>query len=117
MDTIFLRELKIETLIGIYKWEKRVPQTLLIDLDIAMPNNQAGQSDDINHAIDYAKVAKHLQHDLQAQHFGLLEALAEYIAQILLNDFKAPWVKVSIAKPQAVRNCKHVGICITREKR
>jgi FolB domain-containing protein len=61
MDIIFLRELKVVTLIGIYEWEKRVPQTLQLDLDIALPNSRACQSDDIKDALDYAQVAQHIQ--------------------------------------------------------
>ena len=114
MDIIFLRELKIETLIGVYEWEKRVPQTLQIDLEIALPNSRACQSDDITDALDYADIVRHLQDVLTSRHFNLLEALAEHIALILLNDFKAPWVKVSVAKLQAIRGSRMVGISIER---
>lgn len=114
MDIIFLRELKVVTLIGIYEREKRVPQTLQLDLEIALPNSRACQSDDINDALDYAQVAQHIQSVLGEGHFSLLEALAEHIAQIILKDFNAPWVKVSVAKLQAIRDCKQVGISIER---
>jgi 7,8-dihydroneopterin aldolase/epimerase/oxygenase len=114
MDIIFLRELKVVTLIGIYEWEKRVPQTLQLDLEIALPNSRACQSDDIRDALDYAQVAAHIQSVLSDGHFSLLETLAEHIAQIILRDFNAPWVKVSVAKLQAIRNCKQVGISIER---
>jgi 7,8-dihydroneopterin aldolase/epimerase/oxygenase len=114
MDIIFLRELKLTTLIGVYEWEKRVPQTLLLDLEIGLPNQRACHSDDIADALDYADIARHIQCLLASRHFHLLEALAEHIAQILLNDFHAPWVKVSVAKLQAIRNSKMVGICIER---
>ena len=114
MDIIFLRELKVTTLIGVYEWEKRVPQTLQLDLDIALPDSRACETDDIKDALDYAEVAQHIQTVLSNGHFSLLEALAEHIAQIILKDFKAPWVKVSIAKLQAIRNCKMVGLSIER---
>lgn len=114
MDIIFLRELRIETLIGVYDWEKRVPQTLQIDLEIALPNSRACQSDDIDDALDYSEIVRHLQKVLTSRHFNLLEALAEHIAQIILNDFNAPWVKVSVAKLQAIRGSKMVGISIER---
>ena len=114
MDIIFLRELKVETLIGVYAWEKRVPQTLQLDLEIALPNSRACASDDINDALDYAQVVQHIQTVLSEGHFSLLETLAEHIAQIILKDFNAPWVKVSVAKLQAIRNCKMVGISIER---
>jgi dihydroneopterin aldolase len=114
MDIIFLRELKVTTLIGIYEREKVMPQTLQIDLDIALPNSRACFSDEIGDALNYADVAQHIQTVLSDGHFSLLETLAEHIAQIILKDFNAPWVKVSVAKLQAIRNCKMVGICIER---
>ncbi len=116
MDIIFLRELKVETLIGVYEWEKRVPQTLQIDLEIALPDSRACETDDINDALNYADIVRHIQSALASRHFNLLEALAEHIAQIIIKDFKAPWVKVSVAKLQAIRNCKMVGISIERGK-
>jgi len=114
MDIIFLRELKIETLIGVYEWEKRVPQTLQFDLDIALPDSHACQTDDIKDALNYADIVRRIQSELASRHFSLLEALAEHIAQILLNDFKAPWVKISIAKLNAIRGSKMVGVSIER---
>ncbi len=114
MDIIFLRELRVETLIGVYEWEKRVPQPLQLDLEIALPSSRAGQSDNFADALDYAEIAAHIQKVLASGHFSLLEALAEHIARILLDDFRSPWVKVSVAKLSAIRNCKQVGICIER---
>lgn len=114
MDYIFIRELKVTTLIGIYEREKRVPQTLQLDLDIALPNSRACYSDDINDALNYADVARHIQTVLSEGHFSLLETLAEHIAQIIIKDFNAPWVKVSVAKLQAIRDCRMVGISIER---
>jgi len=114
MDIIFLRDLRVDTLIGVYEWEKRVPQTLQIDLDIAVPDNQAAQTDDIKDAQNYADVVRDIQRTLASRHFNLIETLAETIAQMLLNDFKTPWVKVSVAKLNAIRGSKMVGISIER---
>lgn len=116
MDIIFLRELKVETLIGVYEWEKQLPQTLQIDLDIALPDSRACTTDDIKDALNYADIVRRIQAELASRHFNLLEALAERIAQILLDDFKAPWAKVSVAKLQAIRGSKMVGISIERGK-
>lgn len=116
MDIIFIRELKIETLIGIYEWEKRVPQTLQIDLDIALPHSLAGTSDNIVDALNYADVVRDIETTLAQHRFNLIEALAEHIAQMLLNDFKSPWVKVSVAKLNAIRGSKMVGVCIERNQ-
>ena len=114
MDIIFLRELKIDTLIGVYEWEKRVPQTLQIDLEIALPSSLACQTDNIKDALNYADIVRDIQKALASRHYNLLEALAESIAQILIDDFKAPWVKVSVAKLQAIRGSRMVGVCIER---
>ncbi|HEX5337909.1 MAG TPA: dihydroneopterin aldolase [Gallionella sp.] len=114
MDIIFLRELKIETLIGVYEWEKQVPQTLQIDLDIALPDSRACATDDICDALNYADIVRRIQTELTSRHFNLIEALAEHIAQIILKDFNAPWIKVSVAKLQAIRGSKMVGISIER---
>ena len=114
MDIIFLRELRVDTLIGVYEREKLVPQTLQIDLEIALPNSHACQSDDIADALDYSRIIAHIQEVLQSRHFNLLEAMAEHIAKILLDDFRAPWVKVSVCKLQVIRGCKLVGISIER---
>ena len=114
MDIIFLRELKIDTLIGVYEWEKRVPQTLQIDLEIALPGSLACQTDNIDDALNYADIVRDIQKTLASRHYNLLEALAENIAQILIDDFKAPWVKVSVAKLNAIRGSKMVGISIER---
>jgi len=116
MDIIFLRELRVTTLIGIYEREKIVPQALQLDLDIALPDSRACQTDDIKDALDYADVAQHIQNVLSEGHFSLLESLAEHIAQIILKDFNAPWVKVSVAKLQAIRNCRMVGVSIERKQ-
>lgn len=116
MDIIFLRELRVETLIGVYEWEKRIPQTLQLDLEIALPDSRAGLSDNIADAMDYAAVVSHIQNVLRSRHFNLLEALAEHITQILLNDFKAPWVKLSVAKINAIRGSRMVGVRIERGK-
>lgn len=114
MDTIFLRDLRVDTLIGVYEWEKRVPQTLQIDLDIAVPDMRAAQTDDIKDALNYADVVRDIQRALASRHFNLIETLAETIAQMLIHDFKTPWVRVSIAKLNAIRGSKMVGISIER---
>lgn len=114
MDIIFLRELKIDTLIGVYEWEKRVPQTLQIDMEIGLPSSRACQTDDIADALNYADIVRRIQSELASRHFNLLEALVEHIAQILLKDFNAPWVKISVAKLHAIRGSKMVGISIER---
>ncbi|PTN12830.1 dihydroneopterin aldolase [Nitrosomonas aestuarii] len=114
MDIIFLRDYKAKTLIGIYPWERKVAQTIQLDLEIALSNPHAGKTDSIDDAIDYALIVQRINTILEKKHFSLLEALAEHIAQTIINEFKSPWVKVSIAKLGIIRGVKKVGVCIER---
>lgn len=117
MDIIFLHDFKIKTLVGIYPWERKVAQTIQLDLEIALPDQRACNSDNIKDAIDYALIVQCVQEILKHKHFSLLEALAEHIAQMLMSKFKSPWVKVSIAKLGIIRGVKKIGICIERGKK
>ena len=116
MDIIFIRELRVEAWIGIYEWEKLRPQTLDFNLDIGLDTHRAGESDNIRDTVDYGKVVERIRADLKDQHFKLLEALAEHISQVILHDFKAQWVKVSVAKIAHIRSVKMVGVTITRSR-
>jgi dihydroneopterin aldolase len=114
MDIIFLHELKVKTLIGIYPWELKVAQTLQFDLEIALPASRACQTDNFEDALDYALIVRRIHEILSERHFSLLEALAEHIAQTILLEFKSPWIKVSVAKLSAIRGVKKVGVRIER---
>ncbi len=114
MDIIFIDDLRISTLIGIYPREKSVPQTVEMSLQIGTSTANAGASDTIGDTIDYAVVVERLRAELAAQHFNLLEKLAEYVAGLLLEDFGATWVRVSIAKLGMMRGVKRVGVIIER---
>lgn len=114
MDIIFLQELKAKTLIGIYPWERIVPQIIQLDLEIALPSSRACKTDNIEDALDYALIVKRINEILAEKNFSLLEALAEYIAQAILTEFKAPWVKVRVAKLGIIRGVKQLGVSIER---
>ena len=114
MDIIFLHELKVKTLIGIYPWELKVAQTIQLDLEIALPASRACQTDNFEDALDYALIVQRIHDILSERHFSLLEALAEHIAQTILLEFKSPWIKVSVAKLSAIRGVKKVGVRIQR---
>lgn len=116
MDIIFLKEFRIKTLIGIYPWEKKIPQTIELDLEIALPSNRAGQTDHIEDALDYSQVIQRINAMLKNQHFSLLETLTENIAQMILSEFNAPWVKISAAKLDVIQGVKKLGICIQRSQ-
>lgn len=114
MDIIFLHEYKLDLVIGIYEWERRLPQTLQLDLDIALPSTRAGETDRIEDTIDYGAVVTAIEASVREKHFDILEALAEHIAQLIRNDFHSPWVRVSITKLGMLRQIKRVGIAIER---
>jgi 7,8-dihydroneopterin aldolase/epimerase/oxygenase len=114
MDIIFIDDLRISTLIGIYPREQSIPQTVEISLQIGTSTVGAGASDDIHDTIDYATVVERLRGDLAAQHFHLLEKLAEHIANLLLTDFGARWVRVSVAKLGMMRGVRRAGVIIER---
>lgn len=114
MDIIFIDDFRISTLIGVYPREQSVPQTVEISLQIGLPAQNAGRSDDLRDTIDYAAVVERLRQGLSSRHFGLLEALAEYIAELLRHDFHARWVRVSVAKPGVMPGIRRAGILIER---
>ena len=114
MDIIFIDELRLSTLIGIYPRERVVPQTVEMSLQIGTSTASAGASDDIVDTIDYAVVVERLRSELASQHFNLLEKLAEYVAGLLMEQFGARWVRVSIAKLGMMRGVKRVGVIIER---
>ena len=114
MDIIFIDDLRIQTLIGIYPREQAMPQSVEISLQIGTSTVGAGASDNIHDTIDYACVVERLRNDLSSQHFNLLEKLTEHIATYLLENFAAQWVRVSVAKLGMMPGVKRVGVIIER---
>lgn len=116
MDAILLRDLRVEALIGIHKRERYVAQTVSIDLDIGLPGVAVFKSDKVADTIDYEKVALGIKALAASAHFRLVETLAERIARLLIDEFGAPWVKVSVAKIGILGNAKFVGVTIERKR-
>lgn len=114
MDIIFIEEMRAETWIGIYPREKAMPQTVELSLQIGVSTASAGASDDIRDTVDYAVVVARLRAELAARHFNLLEKLAEFVATLLLEDFAAQWVRVSVAKLGMLSGVRRVGVIIER---
>ena len=117
MDIIFIRDFRLSIKVGLYDWERVAPQTVQFDLEIALPGSGAAQSDNIDDTIDYAKVVQRLEAELRDNKIQLLEKLAEHIAGIVMGEFGAPWVKVSVTKLAALKNVRQLGVCIERGKR
>jgi len=114
MDILFLREFKLDTIIGIYDWERKIPQTIQLDVEIGLPKSRACETDNVEDTIDYAKIVARIQETLAAKPFSLVEALAEHVAQLIRSEFGAPWVKVSVAKLGLIRGIKQLGVVIER---
>ncbi|MDX5152133.1 MAG: dihydroneopterin aldolase [Acidiferrobacterales bacterium] len=114
MDITFLHGLKVDCIIGIWDWERRTRQTIVIDLDMASDVKKAAESDDIKDAVDYKAVSKRLQDYVGQSEFQLVETLAERIAGVVIDEFSVPWVRVRINKRGAVSNAGDVGIVIER---
>ena len=116
MDRIFLREIKLEAKVGIYRRERVTSQLIELDLDIALPSDAVFRSGKVSDTIDYAVVVQRLREELAAQRFGLVEELAEHIARVVLDEFRAPWVRVSVAKLGILKGVKLVGVTIERSR-
>jgi dihydroneopterin aldolase len=117
MDIIFLEDLRIETVIGIFDWERRIKQTVAIDLEMATDIRPAAASDSIEDTLNYKAVAKRLIQFVGDSEFFLIETLAERVAQVLIEEFGLPWVRVRLSKPGAVRGSRNVGVLIERGQR
>ena len=117
MDIIFIRDLRIETLIGIYDWERNVKQTVILDLDMGADIAKAARTDQIKDTLDYKSVAKRLIQFVSDSHFQLVETLAEQCARIVLEEFGVPWIRLSINKIGALRGARDVGVRIERGSR
>lgn len=114
MDIIVIRDLRVDVLIGIHKRERYVPQSVSIDLDIGIPGPKVFATDKVADTIDYQQVALGIAKLAASQHFRLVETLADRIAKLLMEDFKAPWVKVTASKIGILPNAKFVGVSIQR---
>lgn len=117
MDIIYLHGVKAKTLIGVYEWERVAPQVVEVDLEIGIPSPRACHSDQLVDTIDYAKVVDRLRAELAEQHFLLLEALAEHLAQDIMGAFGAPWIRVSVTKLGILHEVGRVGVTVERGHR
>ena len=117
MDIVYLRELRIDTVIGIYEWERRTRQTVILDLEMAADVARAAASERIEDALNYKDVAKRLIRFVGESEFQLVETLAERCAQIILEEFGVPWVRLTLNKQGAVRGATDVGVIIERGER
>lgn len=114
MDIIFLGGLEIQTIIGIYDWERTTKQTVVLDIEMAFDIKKAAETDDINYTLDYKTVSKRVIAFVESSQFFLVEKLTEEIAQLILNEFNISRVKITLNKKGAIRGANDVGIIIER---
>ena len=116
MDAIVIRDLRVDVHIGIHRREQHVLQTVSIDLEIGVPGPAVFSSDKVADTIDYEQVALAIRTLAASGHFRLVETFADRIANLLVNEFHAPWVKVSAAKLGILANARYVGVTIERRR-
>lgn len=114
MDIVYIKELQIETIIGIYDWERKQKQTVSLDLDMGADIRPAAASEDIAMALDYKAVSKRLIAFVEGSEFLLIETMAEQIAALVLAEFSVPWLRLRVGKPGAVTGARDVGVIIER---
>src|SRR3546814_7045043 len=114
MDIVFIHDLKVATVIGVFAWERRSRQTVCFNLEMACDIAQAAGSDDLTHAFDYQCISKRIIAFVEAAEFQLVEALAEAVAQLVREEFGVAWLRLSLSKPGALRAARDVGIVIER---
>jgi dihydroneopterin aldolase len=117
MDRVFIEDLNIETVIGIFDWEREIRQTVSIDLEMEFDIRRAAETDAIEDTLDYKSVSKRLIHFVEASEFQLVEALAESCAAIVLEEFPVNWLRLKLGKPGAIRGSSAVGVIIERDSR
>jgi len=113
-DIIYITDLRIDTVIGIYDWERRVKQNISLDIEMATDIRKAASSDKIDDTLNYKAVAKRVIAFVEASEFQLVETLAEKICELILNEFSVPWLKLKLNKKGALRGSRDVGVIIER---
>lgn len=116
MDTIFIRELRLDAWIGLYRHEKLAPQTIELDIEIGMPGKEVFRTGKVGDTIDYGIVVQRIKALFAEERFGLVESLADRVAALIVEDFKAPSVRVTVAKLGVLREAKRVGVTVERGK-
>ncbi len=114
MDTIYLHGLTVDAVIGIWEWERKIRQKVVIDIDMDADIRKAAASDSVEDTLNYKAVAKRVIELAETSGFQLVETLAERVADIVRNEFDVPWVRVKINKPGAIRGSRDVGVLIER---
>jgi dihydroneopterin aldolase len=114
MDIVFVKDLRFKTIVGCWDWERQLPQTISIDLDMGWDNSRAAASCDLQDALNYKEVSNRVEVFVQEQQFELVESAADGIAAMVMEEFAVPWIKVVVRKPFAVTGSESVGVVVER---
>ncbi len=114
MDIVYITQLEVDTVIGVYDWERKIRQKVTIDIEMATDIRPAGQSDDLLDALDYKAISKRIISFVEDSEFMLIESLAENIATLVIKEFEIPWLKLTLGKPGALSSAQDVGVIIER---
>jgi dihydroneopterin aldolase len=117
VDIIYINDLRIETVIGIFDWERKIKQTVILDIEMAGDCRKAAENDSVEDTVNYKSVAKRLIAFVGDSEYQLVETLAERCAEIVVNEFQVPWVKLRVNKQGALRGARDVGVIIERGER
>ena len=117
MDIIYINDLRIDTVIGVFDWERRVRQRVILDLEMGADIRRAAASDRLEDTLNYKAVAKRLIEFVGHSEFQLVETLAERIAELVMQEFNVPWLRLRLNKQGAVRGARDVGVIIERGAR
>ena len=117
MDIIYIHDLRIETVIGIFDWERKIKQTVVLDIELAGDCRKAAENDAVEDTLNYKSVAKRLIEFVGGSEYQLVETLAERSAEIIMEEFQVPWIKLRVNKKGALRGARDVGVIIERGQR
>ena len=117
MDRIFIHNIEVKTTIGVWEWERKIKQTVLIDLEIGTDIHRASKTDDIEDTVNYKTVVKHIEKFVAGSSFQLVETMAEKISEIIHTEYEVPWVEVKVNKPGAISIAQDVGVIIRRDRK
>ena len=116
MDIIFIRDIRLETLIGAYEFERRQPRTLQVNIEIGRASIRACKTDELADTVDYSAVVDLVKETFASHTFHLLEPLAETIVDLILEKFDAQWARIEDSKSGVVPNARDVGVRIERSR-
>ena len=114
MDKVFIEELKVVAKIGVWEWERRITQNLIVNIEVASDIEKVAQSDDLQDALSYKEIAQRVTSFVEQSDYRLVESVAQGIADLILHEFPTNWCRITVSKPKAVENSRNVGVTIER---